>query len=1209
MDRAILKICNKIIVFVWSIKDVESVCMVRLYLTFLVITAFLANAHAYTCSQCPNGKFKSVIANDACIWCPRDTYTETTGHTNENECQACPANSMTVNPWGAPVKEDCVCKPGFRGPNGGPCFPCEAGKYSDEAGTTGSCKTCPENSFSPVQSDAITDCECIPGYTGPYGGPCEKCAVNTYKTMKGDQACTTCAENTMTLGEGKTNKDACVCTPGYTASGGGGQALSSSVCLRFLALWSIPSFGTMSAKQSGVTLSPVPPVYFATGGPSGGGYVSFQDEMYLRKEGVVVSPKANGGITLTMVMRLGADKSTLREDVFALNLNGGFFRVWVTPAEGKITAITGDEIDAFAVVHATTTDVTQWMRITVTYNTVSLVLSMTINDATPTTAQGHPGMFSDGTLVNGPVLSMFIGSSSSVFSVAGFYGDVAGVFFVDELLSNNAITAIQNKMMNGIDLTPLCSSGGDMVCIGCLAGKFKVDPGPAACTNCGVQKYSTAVAATSAETCAACPANTVSDVGSAMIEACTCNTGYTGADGHECSACELGQYKEATGSASCTDCGKGKYSGFLAMKTAETCLSCPANSLTRLTGNDVIEDCECNAGYTGPNGGHCTACVPGKYKLTPGSHECTSCAADTYSTIVASKTGADCQKCPAFSEAPEGSGVRAACVCKTGYTGKGGSQTGVSLSELPPGSEFMPPELLAQLVDAPCKACVAGKFKETTGSEACTNCLANTYSTAVAATSNVCVGCAADMQSGVASDESIDCKCNKGYTGQDGTTCSACEAGTYKTSVGSASCANCAKDTYSTDVAKTTSTCASCPSYSQSLAGSNELIDCKCNAGYSGQDGQTCTACGSGQYKPEVGAAICSYCPENHYQPEAAKTALSDCQSCGPNSLSPIANALQGSCQCAPGYTGPNGGVCVECYMGKFKPLKGAQDCTLCPNATYSGGTAQTSADTCLHCPGFSRSWMGSSARSDCHCDFGYFTVGMGTPESSCSKCAAGTFNDRLNQETCSKCPAGKFSEVDTATSAETCQICPVGFSADGQSQCDACPGNSETLEPGAAYLQDCKCNAGYTGADGSTCVHCGPGKYKEEKGSAECTNCRADTYSAELANEFESDCNGCDSNAQAPEGSDSRDDCKCKVGWTSKIAGLDGEMCVECSAGKFKDKIGHAVCDNCPENTYRPYLAGKGYYDCAACFPDSRAPAGSTSLENCECILGYERT
>ena len=33
----------------------------------------------------------------------------------------------------------------------------------------------------------------------------------------------------------------------------------------------------------------------------------------------------------------------------------------------------------------------------------------------------------------------------------------------------------------------------------------------------------------------------------------------------------------------------------------------------------------CNAGYTGPNGGLCTACEAGKYKDSPGAGACTAC--------------------------------------------------------------------------------------------------------------------------------------------------------------------------------------------------------------------------------------------------------------------------------------------------------------------------------------------------------------------------------------------------------------------------------------------------------------------------------------------------------------------------------------------------------------------------------------------------------
>ena len=42
-------------------------------------------------------------------------------------------------------------------------------------------------------------------------------------------------------------------------------------------------------------------------------------------------------------------------------------------------------------------------------------------------------------------------------------------------------------------------------------------------------------------------------------------------------------------------------------------------------GSDASGDCACNAGYTGANGGTCTACETGKYKDSPGAGACTAC--------------------------------------------------------------------------------------------------------------------------------------------------------------------------------------------------------------------------------------------------------------------------------------------------------------------------------------------------------------------------------------------------------------------------------------------------------------------------------------------------------------------------------------------------------------------------------------------------------
>ena len=52
------------------------------------------------------------------------------------------------------------------------------------------------------------------------------------------------------------------------------------------------------------------------------------------------------------------------------------------------------------------------------------------------------------------------------------------------------------------------------------------------------------------------------------------------------------------------------------------------------------------------------------------------------------------------------------------------------------------------------------------------------------------------------------------------------------------------------------SECTSCPDYSDSPAGSSAATDCICNAGYTGSNGGTCTACTAGKYKPAAGACI-----------------------------------------------------------------------------------------------------------------------------------------------------------------------------------------------------------------------------------------------------------------------------------------------------------------------------------------------------------------
>ena len=46
------------------------------------------------------------------------------------------------------------------------------------------------------------------------------------------------------------------------------------------------------------------------------------------------------------------------------------------------------------------------------------------------------------------------------------------------------------------------------------------------------------------------------------------------------------------------------------------CRQCPSNSLVSSTASTAITDCQCKAGYYGPNGGPCSKCGAGTYKAT-----------------------------------------------------------------------------------------------------------------------------------------------------------------------------------------------------------------------------------------------------------------------------------------------------------------------------------------------------------------------------------------------------------------------------------------------------------------------------------------------------------------------------------------------------------------------------------------------------------------
>ncbi|KAJ1494851.1 hypothetical protein T484DRAFT_1608720, partial [Baffinella frigidus] len=348
----------------------------------------------------------------------------------------------------------------------------------------------------------------------------------------------------------------------------------------------------------------------------------------------------------------------------------------------------------------------------------------------------------------------------------------------------------------------------------------------------------------------------------------------------------------------------------------------------------------CVAGYTATSDGEaCRACEAGTYKFGTGSESC--------------------ETCPLHTNSEDESDEIKDCVCVAGYT--------------------------AALDGVACTACEAGTYKALTGAHAC-------------------LACPAGTSSDLGSDALDDCKCLAGYRGtSDGAACSACEAGGFKSVVGTGSCTACPSHTSSSEksdevtdcvcvagytvasdrvactaceagtykAATGAGECSTCPAGTSSALGSDALDDCKCLVGYRGtSDGAACTACEAGTFKSAAGAGECSTCPP------------------GTNSVSESDEVTD--CQCLAGYTAASDGLkCGACETGAYKVATGAGSCTACPSHTSSSEKSDEVTDCCSMCPAGTSSALGSDALDDCKCLAGYRGTSDGA---ACNACEAGMF-------------------------------------------------------------------------------------------------------------------------------------------------------------------------------------------------------------------------
>lgn len=466
---------------------------------------------------------------------------------------------------------------------------------------------------------------------------------------------------------------------------------------------------------------------------------------------------------------------------------------------------------------------------------------------------------------------------------------------------------------------------------------------------------------------------------------------------------------------------------------------CPAHMLTLTELASSSQDCVCMQGY-GLIGGVCQICAKGSFKGTHGNETCTPCGGGFFTNVTGSL---ECLECPSNTFATGGNIECEAC--------RDNSQS-------VPGSDS-PNDCL----------CNIGFFYQTSGVNAleCVSCEENTYKDTVDLEGS-CFDCPADSNSPATSDQITDCTCNIGYTGADGTICTACEFGKFKDVTGDAACESCAENTFANATASTV--CFDCMPASTSPIESDHVDDCVCDAGHVRVGTELepeCSSCAPGKF---AGASGCENCTGGTYSNEYGMTA---CLTCPDNSASYIAPHV--SCQCDVGYK-CNGGL-VTCPSG---------DCIPCDTNTFADTPGYRSA--CSACQNHSQSLEASDHQDDCQCSAAYYEAS----DHVCEPCAAGTFSSTLDATICTVC-AGDYKytpvvPIDSQDDCQDCVLCPDDQYDDAPcsgitaSDCQHCPENSGTLQSANPSnpnigIESCSCDADFYGALGGPCDVCQPPK------------------------------------------------------------------------------------------------------------------------------------
>ena len=350
----------------------------------------------------------------------------------------------------------------------------------------------------------------------------------------------------------------------------------------------------------------------------------------------------------------------------------------------------------------------------------------------------------------------------------------------------------------------------------------------------------------------------------------------------------------------------------------------------------------------------------------------------------------------------------------------------------------------------------------------------------------------------------------------------------------------------------------------------------------------TCTECSAGKYAPSHNQSACLTCPAGKSSAGAGWTyrtyferetglggGATGCSTCAIGWHNPVAG---GECQLCESRVSPTGATaCTVCAPGTHEPYSGvAPLCPQCRPGQYSAQNAST----------------------------------------DCSVCAPGKFAPHAGISSCLVCSAGSFSEVNRSTA---CTLCAAGTSAEGYHgpsksanrslACSKCVQGKFIAALGA--LNCTKCAKGtYSNARGSSaCILCSPGSYAQSHGATACANCSSGSYAVAFtpAAGHNADCaNECVQNCSTGQGVAASVDngltracvdvaacvTKCRAQYPPVLGTHGGAvLCLACEAGSHAPRSGASACVACAPQRYQP---DANQTACLLCAPGSVPDVGT---------------